>query len=92
MENGVSHLLHGGALPHHWSNGVQSPGAASRELPEAGHSRGKTQLPGHARMRKLFRAGGFSQGKRKHQHHIHNVNLFSSAGPVTTDSSLSFNF
>lgn len=76
VENCVSHLLLGGALPHHRGDGVQSAGAASREFPEAGHPCRKTGVLGHARLRKLLWAGGFGQGRWKHQHRINNSNLF----------------
>lgn len=81
VENGVSHLLLGGALPHHRGDGVQSAGAAAREFPKAGHSCRKTGLLDHARLRELFWARGFGQGRWKHQHRI-NFHLFSSAGPA----------
>lgn len=89
VENCVSHLLPGGALPHYWGNSVQSPGAASWEFPKTGHSCRKTGFPGYARLCKLLWAGGSDQGRWKHQHHINYLDLFSSAGPA--DASQHFN-
>ena len=64
VENRVSHLLPGGALPDNRGHGVPGSWAAARELPETDHSHTKTGLPGHAHLRQLLRAGRSGEGRR----------------------------